>query len=246
MMNVNDIRQKLKLKLSNGEYVIDKTGVKTIELLSESFIADEPAIVGTVNQDYINREIEWYESESLYVDDIPGETPAIWNVVSSKHGRINSNYGWCIHSRANSNQYDNCLKALVNDKDTRRGIMVYNRPSMQYEYNADGMSDFMCTNTVQYVIRDNKLHALVNMRSNDAWAGFRNDLAWQKHVLNDLTISYNGAMSEKYSSLRHIEMGNIYWCAGSLHLYERQFYLLDHWSKTGEWITKTEYSGKWK
>jgi len=226
MMNVGGIRLKLKLKLENDEYVIDKTGVKTIELLSESFIADEPAIVGTPNQDYINREIEWYESESLYVDDIPGQTPAIWKTVSSKHGRINSNYGWCIYSKENGSQYNQCLKAITRDSDTRRGIMIYTRPSMQTEYNTDDMSDFMCTNTVQYVVRNGKLNALVNMRSNDVVFGYKNDYAWQKYVLEDLVISYNGVMSEKFSSLRHITKGDIIWNAGSLHVYERHFDLI--------------------
>jgi thymidylate synthase len=62
--------------------------------------------------------------------------------------------------------------------------MIYTRPSMQFEYNRAGMSDFMCTNTVQYLIRGGNVHAIVNMRSNDVVFGYKNDYAWQNHVLH--------------------------------------------------------------
>jgi len=82
---------------------------------------------------------------------------------------------------------------------------------MWSDYNHNGMSDFMCTNAVQYTIRDNRLNAVVQMRSNDVVFGYRNDFAWQQHVLNYL--------SEDLS----IDPGTIYWNAGSLHVYERHF-----------------------
>jgi len=85
---------------------------------------------------------------------------------------------------------------------------------MWYDYNLNGRSDFMCTNTVQYVVRNNKLHCIVQMRSNDAWAGYRNDRSWQLYVLNMLASDLN------------IEAGNIYWNCGSLHFYAKQFDLI--------------------
>jgi len=92
------------------------------------------------------------------------------------------------------------------------------------------MSDFICTNTVQYFIRDNQLISLVSMRSNDAWAGYRNDFAWQKHVsellLNEL----------KSRGMDNLTLGPIVWDAASLHVYERQFYLVEHFIETGSHI----------
>ena len=219
-MNVSDIRQLLVDELEYENFVTDKTGVKTIEIMGQSFIADEPAIIGTPNEDYIKREIEWYESQSLMVDDIPGDTPAIWQQISSKYGEINSNYGWCIFSYANHYQFASCVDALAEDEDTRRAIMIYTRPSMQNEYNRDGMSDFMCTNTVQYLIRNGKINAIVNMRSNDVVFGYKNDYAWQKYVLDKVVSYLNKQMGEGY------EAGDIIWCAGSLHVYERHFDLI--------------------
>jgi len=41
-------------------------------------------------------------------------------------------------------------------------------------------------------------------------------------------------------------MGDIIWNVGSLHVYESQFYLLDHFSKTGEiHITKKQYEERY-
>ena len=65
----------------------------TIELLGASFITTEPAIFGQPNE-YIQRELQWYESMSLNVRDIPGETPAIWKAIAAEDGTVNSNYGY--------------------------------------------------------------------------------------------------------------------------------------------------------
>ena len=48
-MNVSDIREHFKSELAAENFTVDKTGAKTIELIGASFIADEPAIFGTVN-----------------------------------------------------------------------------------------------------------------------------------------------------------------------------------------------------
>jgi thymidylate synthase len=219
----------------NEKFVIDKSGCKMIEILNASFIAIQDSIFGKVNKDYIERELEWYKIQSLYVEDIPGETPKIWKDISDRGGKINSNYGYLVYSEDNYLQFDNVVNELAKNPDSRRAEMIYTRPSIWKEFDKDGMSDFICTETVQYLIRDNKLNTIVKMRSNDAWAGYRNDYAWQKHVRNQV-----------YWALKHfynnLQKGDIYWNVGSLHLYERQFYLLDYFDKTYQWdITKKEY-----
>jgi thymidylate synthase len=196
------------------DFVTDKSGCKMLELRSASFVADEPAIFGTPNEDYIKREIEWYMSCSRNVNDIRGEVPAIWKQVATPDGRINSNYGWCIFSLENGNQFHRVENELRANPESRRAVMIYNRPSMHEDYDKDGMSDFMCTNAVQYMIRDGLLEAHVQMRSNDVVFGYKNDYAWQKHVLEIL--------ADKLKVLS----GEIYWNVGSLHVYERHFNLV--------------------
>jgi thymidylate synthase len=219
LYGVNNIRRIFEDKLEKEEFVIDKTGVKTVEIINASFLADQPAIFGTVNEDYVKRELEWYKSKSLNVNDIPGGPPEIWKMVANPNGRINSNYGWCIYSFENGDQFTKVVDELTINPDSRRATMIYTRPSMHYDYNNGGMSDFMCTNTVQYLIRNNKLHAMVYMRSNDAVFGYKNDYAWQKHVLFEVWEYLKHA----HSKFDELEIGDIYWNVASLHVYERHF-----------------------
>lgn len=221
--SANDMRYALADELAGKRFVTDKSGVKTIEILNASFIADEEALFGTVNQEYVARELEWYRSMSLNVEDIPGGPPAIWKQVADKNGIINSNYGWCIYSEENGYQFTKVVEELSKSPLSRRAIMIYTRPSMHIEYNLNGMSDFMCTNTVQYYIRNGQLHASVYMRSNDAIFGYKNDYAWQRHVQQELLDAVNRKCNTVYA------LGNLYWNVGSLHIYERHFELVEKW-----------------
>lgn len=215
MFNVSDIRKQLISKRLDNDYVIDKSGVKMVEIIGATFKVDEDSIIGTVNKDYASREIEWYASQSLNVNDIPGGPPAIWKQVASPEGLINSNYGYLIWSEENHTQFANVLNELKANPYSRRAQMIYTRPSIWKEYNKDGMSDFICTDAVQYFIRDEKLIAHVRMRSNDAVFGFKNDKHWQRHVQILLADCLD------------VTIGDLIWTAGSLHVYSRHFHLID-------------------
>jgi thymidylate synthase len=149
---------------------------------------------------------------SVYVDGIPGITHAIWQQVADRAGKINSNYGWAIYHKDNGSQYVRVFNELLHLPNSRRAVMIYTRPTMWEDYKRDGMSDFMCTNTVQYMIRNEQLVAIVQMRSNDVVFGYRNDYAWQKHVADTLT-----------ADLKLTKEPKIIWHVGSLHVYERHF-----------------------
>jgi thymidylate synthase len=212
---VKDIREEFKYLKSQELYVTDKTGVNMLEIRGASFIADEPSIFGTVNEDYVRRELDWYKSMSLNVNDIPGGPPTIWKQVADANGFINSNYGWCIWAADNHCQYTHVLDELRKNPESRRATMIYTRPNMWYDYSFNGRSDFMCTNAVQYMIRYGKLEAVVQMRSNDVVFGYKNDYAWQKYVLDTLANDLE------------VIPGSIHWNVGSLHVYSRHFDLVD-------------------
>lgn len=228
--NTEDIRNILIDKFNRNEFRILAPGtdheVKTIEIQHAHFLADKDWIIREPNYDYAARELEWYDSQSLNVNDIPGETPKIWKQVADKNGIINSNYGWVIYSPQNFLQYQNCFESLCKDPHTRQAVMIYNRPSMQYENKFNGMSDFMCTFSTQLFLNEDdmgygkKLDYIVNMRSNDAVFGYDNDVIFhrevQKRMANDLSKYFN----------EQIIPGDIIWNAGSLHVYERHFKFL--------------------
>lgn len=219
MYNIETIRKLLKEKYTNEDFVIDKSGVKTVELIGATYKADEEIIFGNLDYAYAQKEVEWYVSQSLNVYDLP-KTPSIWRQVCDKNGNINSNYGWCIFSKENGYQYQNCLRSLRKSQSTRQGMMIYTRPSMHTDYNENGMSDFMCTNNVQVIIRDNKLHYILNQRSCDAVFGAKNDLYWARYVHSKL----HNDLLEDYPEL---ELGDLIHQVGSLHVYERHFKFLE-------------------
>ena len=217
------IRDELKLLYKEGIFREGKYG-KTVEIQNAHFLADKDWIIREPNYDYAKREIEWYESQSLYVKDIPGDTPKIWQACADKDGKINSNYGWCIFSDENGSQYDHCLNRLLDDHHTREACMIYTRPSMQVDCNSNGMHDFMCTYSTQAFLNevsDNKykLDYTVFQRSCDACFGYNNDNLWHRYVMNKLVDALN------IHNLNVI-LGDMTYNCGSLHVYERHFKLL--------------------
>ena len=214
MQNVCDIRKQLIQKYKAEDFVIDKSGVHMVELIGATFLADEPAIYGTPNENWHSRELAWYQSMSLNVNDIPEPIPTIWKEVFSKHGFINSNYGYLIWSDENHNQYDNVLKELRSNPFSRRAEMIYTRPSIWKEYNKDGMSDWICTDSVQYFIRSGKLVTHVRMRSNDLVFGYKGDYAWQRYVQTILAQDLG------------VDIGDLIWTVGSAHVYERHLHMI--------------------
>ena len=216
-MTVSDIRQYFIDELHDEAFTEDRTGQKTIELLGASFLADEPAIFGTPSEKYIDAEIDWYSLGSTNINDIhpDKEPPAAWVYAANEHGEINSNYGHLIWSSKYHDQYQNVLDELISNPDSRRASMIYTRPSIWSEYDENGKNDFICTNSVTYYIRNDELQAVVQMRSNDVVFGYKNDVAWQQHVL------------ELLASDLDINPGFIQWQVQNLHVYERHFHLVE-------------------
>lgn len=185
-------------------------------------------IEGT-KEKYVAHELDWYLSQDLSIKGHPGiENNKVWQQCATEDGHINSNYGWCIFSHDNCDQYDHALNNLLMKADTKHAIMVYTRPNIVDEHH-DGVharKDMICTPYVQCFIRHNKLQYHVHMRSNDIWYGMRNDLAWHQWVYDKM---YNQLRSQKYSNL---QVGPIFWLADSLHLYKRNVDEVSEWLKS--------------
>ena len=221
------------LKLFKNKYKNDEFRGNTVELQNIHFICDKDYIVREPNYDYAKREIEWYESQSLNVNDIPGGAPTIWKQVATSLGYINSNYGWCIFGEDNGKQYEHCLKSLLKDHMTRQAVMIYTRPQMQTDWNKNGMHDFMCTHYVHCFLNevqhpDNnvevyELKYIVYQRSCDAVFGFNNDFQWHKYVYDKLYNDLIDAGIPMSENKPFIE----YNC-GSLHVYDRHFKHLEN------------------
>lgn len=197
--------------------------VPMLDIVGASFLVTQPTIFGAVNDEYVQRELEWYDLRSLTVDDFPGGAPKIWKQVAGEGGRINSNYGYLLYHDENGAQYDHVRDELRRDPNSRRAVAVYTRPSIHTEQDIYGMQDFICTNAVHYRVVYGALVAVVQMRSNDAIFGFRNDYAWQLKVQQRLARDLD------------ISVGEMIWQAASLHIYPRHYHLVDKYIETGEY-----------
>ena len=232
-LTTEDIRNEFIRKYTNNEFRTINNNVQedsTIEIQNAHFIVDKPWIIRKPNYDYFKRELEWYDSQSLNVNDIPDGAPSMWKKCATPLGYINSNYGWCIYSEENHEQFVNCINHLCEDPHTREACMIYTRPSIQNEYNTNGMHDFICTYSTQCFLNevdnaDNEynLDYIVYMRSNDAVFGFCNDSLWHMTVMERMANVLQNEMNAK------INIGKLYWNAGSLHVYKKHYkYLLNN------------------
>lgn len=169
---------------------------------------------------YLEKEHEWYMSQDLsikgWMDDIK-----IWQFCASKDDKqeINSNYGWCVFSEANGNQYENCLKKLQADPNSREAMLIYTRPSIHHDAVENGKHDFICTNYSHFFIRNNRLEMIHSQRSCDCVHGLSFDFPWSCFVYQML-----------YEELRHtypdLKVGLIHYHIDSLHVYDRNENLL--------------------
>lgn len=88
------------------------------------------------------------------------------------------------------------------DPDTRQAVIqIYHPPLAQTK-------DVACTLSVQFLLRQKKLHVIVNMRSSDIWLGLPYDF-------------YNFSMlGNIMAAARGVELGTVTFHLGSSHLYE--------------------------
>lgn len=247
LYNVEDIRNMFVYKYLNDRtekcsYHGDR---KRITLHGAYFKVTEPYIFRKPSGDYIQREIDWYNSMSLNVNDIKAPIPKIWTMISDKDGLINSNYGTLMFSSEFGSQFESCKLALQNDPMSNHGIIITTRPSIHQEWNKNGMHDFICLQTVQFFIKGRVMKVFVNFRSNDAIFGFRNDYAWIEYITRKLMFDLNAYYKENGMPIELTEF-TVDWFAGTLHIYEEQFsdiqdYIDSRGNLTEERIRQMQY-----
>lgn len=100
------------------------------------------------------------------------------------------------------------VDALLKDEDTRQAVMTIWRP------NPRDSKDVPCTVSVQFIIRDGKLHIFDFMRSSDVWLGFPYD------IFNFSMMAYYVLIMLNMKGKLY-EPGTITLTATSQHIYER-------------------------
>lgn len=96
------------------------------------------------------------------------------------------------------------LDVMKSDISTRQAVISIWRPKPR------ASKDIACTLTLQFLVRDDQLHTIVNMRSSDIWKGLIYDM---------FCFSIMSSVVAHYVGIRQLGAGYIH--AGSSHLYTR-------------------------
>lgn len=123
---------------------------------------------------------------------------------SDPYGRAEGAYG----PRINDSLGD-LIRTLQRNPESRQAVIpIYARPDLSRTENVDH-PDIPCTLSLQFLLRDHRLHMIVTMRSNDVWLGLPYDYFCftliQQLLARELSVA----------------PGYVQWNAGSLHLYAR-------------------------
>lgn len=220
----------------NPEHKAAPRGMPIREKLDYTFRVTNPVAEPVVTKDpernkviasYTAKEVELYDSCTNKAADF-AKASKFWEKIANADGTVNSAYGYLIWKNkshgnpvfeycANSYQHtpyrtpwEWAKQCLQSDKDTRQAILRFSLPEHAYK----GVKDFTCTMHGNFLIRDNKLHFSVVMRSNDLMLGLVYDLPWFVSLMDKMIEE----LKETYPDL---EKGTYTHTVHSMHIYER-------------------------
>ena len=161
---------------------------------------------------YCIAELLWYISGSSSTEWI-SRYSSFWSKISDDGVNANSAYGARIFKPhrvcggEDFTQWDYVVKELRQDPDSRRAVIHIRSPFDSKE----AKLDVPCTMTLQYFIRERKLHCIASMRSSDLILGIAYDVPaftfFQEMLANELGV----------------ELGTYTHISNSLHIYENKF-----------------------
>lgn len=109
-------------------------------------------------------------------------------------------------------QLESCVQRLKQDTGSRQAVMIILNPGNDL---MEKTKDVPCNDLLQFFIRDNKLHMSCYVRSNDVNWGFPYD------------IFHWTMLQELYAGILGVELGEYHHIAGSLHIYDKDFELME-------------------
>lgn len=164
-------------------------------------------------------EFLWYFTKDNKLDFIEYYIPN-YKKESEEGKTIYGGYGPRFFGFRGNNQIENVVKLLKANPNTRRAVIQI--------YDANDIASYHveipCTCTIQFLLRNNKLHMITHMRSNDAFIGLPHDV-FCFTMLQELMAVELG-----------VGMGVYKHFVGSLHLYEDKVkgarkYLKEGWQE---------------
>ena len=149
----------------------------------------------------------WHSSGSDDVAWIAWYAPR-WREFSDDNRIVRGScYGKRVFTRSNGQptQWERVLSTLRGDPASRRAVLYFDGPAAELMATA---LDFPCASSLQFLIRENRLHGITSMRSNDVIWGLPYD------------VFLFTMLQERMAAELGVELGSYYHFAGSLHLYD--------------------------
>lgn len=130
-----------------------------------------------------------------------------YDKYSDDNHTLYGSYGSRIYGSGKNklNQFENLIKILSTKRKTRQAIIQILEPADLFT----ATKDLPCTISLQFLVRDNKLHMFTNMRSNDIFKGFAHDV-----------FSFT-MLQEIVARILDLELGTYNHFVSSFHLYEK-------------------------
>lgn len=209
-------RWVLSSLLDSGSPVTSR-GMPTLELFPISFALTSPRrrCITTPERKWnlplAIGEFCWHASGSKSVQFIEYYAPR-WREFSDGVEILGSCYGHNIFQPRDGkpSQWDRLINLLRTEPHSRRAVLQLFEPHTGLS--ADAI-DAACTCSIQFLMRDSRLNAIVYMRSNDAIWGLPYDI-FLFTMLQELLALQLG-----------VELGAYFHVVGSLHLYRKHFEL---------------------
>lgn len=208
-------------KLVKSNLISEPRNLKIYEIINNSTCVNMKFPILTITErklgyKFMVRESWWIMDGRNTVDTITDYSKAI-SSFSNDGFNFDGAYGPRV-----VDQLRYIVDMLEKDRDTRQAVLTIWRP------NPRDSKDIPCTVAIQWIIRDNKIHCIDNMRSSDIWLG------WPYDIFNFTMLTGYILLLLRERGIDNIELGNIYLNAGSQHLYENNYknaFIITHSSK---------------
>lgn len=160
---------------------------------------------------YACAEILWYLSMTGVIEMMLAYAPQYTNYAENDVAFGAYGARWKKYD-----QLEHLIKVLRQSSNSRQAVMTMWAGSDLLHAVTGEHKDLPCTLSLQFLIRDNRLHLIATMRSNDAWLGLPYDV-----------FAFT-CLQWLVASALQIEPGTYTHQVGSMHLYEK------NWTAAGE------------
>lgn len=225
----------VKKILDDGDEIDARLGYRVKEVLSygatlssidQTFLLNKRRRLSPA---YACAEFLWYLSMTDDIEMIQAYAPQYHKFA--ENGVAFGAYGdrWKNDVEGVKNQIELLIEHLQRDPASRQAVVtMWNANDLPHAIAKDH-ADLPCTLGLQFLIRNNKLHLVTTMRSNDAWLGTPYDV-----------FAFT-CLQWLVASVLNVEPGSYTHQVGSMHLYEK------NWTAAREALElRHKYSGYYR